>query len=200
MLTGTPLLKLKVSDHAAMSRAEIEENQPSSGAAAMPALNPAIVGSIAGQNLNASAESNSLSAQSEQDVRLREYNVDWSRWIAQLADRWYAILMQYERHSPVRFNTPRATLIQFTCYNNGTLGNIELKQSSGSLGYDRLQVLALTQAVPLPPFPIGTKRSSITIIEGWESHFQRAGESDYIPGSFGKGFPTEKVREWERSP
>jgi hypothetical protein len=71
-----------------------------------------------------------------------------------------------------------------------------LRQSSGNVIYDHLQMLALVQTAPLPQFPAGTKRHSITLILGWESHIKQPGEEDYTPGSFGKNFPLEKVREW----
>jgi len=130
---------------------------------------------------------------------LLEKNVDWSGWVAQLADRWYYILHQYENGADLQFITQRAALFEFTCYPNGQIGGLTLKQSSGNTIYDHLQMVALMQATPLPPFPAGTKRTSITLLQGWESHVKEPGESDYIPGSFGKNFPMEKVREWVKA-
>ncbi|MBS1953878.1 MAG: TonB C-terminal domain-containing protein [Cyanobacteria bacterium SZAS-4] len=127
---------------------------------------------------------------------LQEYAVDWSGWIARLADRWYYVLRMNEEVVGNEFVTARPALIQFTCYNNGQIGNMVLKQTSGNPAYDRLQMIALMQAAPLPAFPQGTHRTSITLVQGWESHIKQAGEQDFVPGSFGKGFPMEKVKQW----
>jgi hypothetical protein len=127
---------------------------------------------------------------------LQEYAVDWSGWIARLADRWYYVLRINEEAFGSAFVTERPALIQFTCYSNGQIGNLFLKQTSGDPAYDRLQMVALMQAAPLPAFPQGTHRQSITLVQGWESHVKQAGEQDFIPGSFGKGFPMEKVKQW----
>ncbi len=127
---------------------------------------------------------------------LQEYAVDWSGWIARLADRWYYVLRMSEEVVGNEFVTARPALIQFTCYSNGQIGNMSLKQTSGNPAYDRLQMIALMQAAPLPAFPQGTHRTSITLVQGWESHIKQAGEQDFVPGSFGKGFPMEKVKQW----
>lgn len=127
---------------------------------------------------------------------LQEYQVDWSGWVAKLADRWYYVLRMNEEVVGNEFVTARPALIQFTCYNNGQIGNMFLKQSSGNPAYDRLQMIALMQAVPLHAFPQGTHRTSITLVQGWESHIKQAGEQDFVPDSFGKGFPMEKVKQW----
>lgn len=127
---------------------------------------------------------------------LSEYNVNWGAWVGSLADRWFYILRSAEYALGVQFACPRPALIQFTCYADGTIGNVSLKQSSGVPAYDRLQIEALLAAAPIPPFPSGTKRTSITLVQGWESHPKRAGEEDFQPGSFGRDFPLERVREW----
>lgn len=127
---------------------------------------------------------------------LKERNVPWASWVGQVADRWYYILRSHEESAGVQFVTQRAALFEFTCYADGRIGNISLKQSSGNEIYDHMQVIALLQTAPLPPFPAGTKRSSITLIQGWESHLRQTGEQDYVPGSFGRNFPSERVQEW----
>jgi hypothetical protein len=127
---------------------------------------------------------------------MQEYNVDWSKWVSNHADSWFQVLRTAEYALGVQFQTPNAALIQFTCYADGTIGNVVLKQSSGVPAYDRLQIEALLAAVPTAPFPPGTKRRSITLIQGWESHPKRPGEEDFQLGSFGKDFPSEKVQQW----
>ncbi|HEY9786874.1 MAG TPA: TonB C-terminal domain-containing protein [Candidatus Obscuribacterales bacterium] len=129
---------------------------------------------------------------------LEEYNVDWSGWISAMTSRWLANLKLLEAQVNTQFITDRPALIQFTCYPSGQIGNIALRQSSGVDTYDRLQMLALSQVVPLPPFPAGTKCSTITLVTGWESHAKRPGESEFDPIKFGRGFPMEKVEQWVR--
>jgi hypothetical protein len=150
-------------------------------------------------NLQAAAAN--LQGQSDMaaDVRKVEYNVDWATWLAKVADRWFFILDQYERSTQQHYVTLRPALFRFTCYNTGQIANITLKQSSGNPTYDRLQMVALIQSMPVPQFPVGTRRQTITLVQGWESHVRQAGESDYVPGSFGRGFPMEKVTEWVKS-
>jgi TonB C terminal len=150
-------------------------------------------------NLQAAAQN--LQAQSDMaaDVRKVEYNVDWASWLAKVADRWFFILDQYERSTQQHYVTLRPALFRFTCYNTGQIANITLKQSSGNPTYDRLQMVALIQSMPVPQFPVGTRRQTITLVQGWESHVRQTGESDYVPGSFGRGFPMEKVTEWVKS-
>lgn len=147
-------------------------------------------------NLQAAAQN--LQAQSDMaaDVRKVEYNVDWASWLAKVADRWFFILDQYEKSTGQHYVTLRPALFKFTCYNTGQIANIAMKQSSGNVTYDRLQMVALIQSMPVPQFPAGTRRQTITLVQGWESHVRQAGESDYIPGSFGRGFPVEKVTQW----
>jgi TonB family protein len=135
-------------------------------------------------------------APQEDTGKMLEFDVDWSRWMSGMADRWFYVLRTAEYNMGIQFHTPRPALIQFTCYADGTIRNISLKQSSGVAEYDRLQMQTLTQICPLPPFPAGSKRTHLTLVQGWESHPRKPGEDDFQPGSFGRGFPQEKVRKW----
>ncbi len=130
---------------------------------------------------------------------LNEYDVDWSSWISQMAARWHYNLKRLEAQSNVCFVTERPALIQFTCASNGQVGNFSLKQSSGIYAYDQLQMLALSQVTPLPPFPKGTRCATITLVQGWESHTKQPGENGFDPRAFGRRFPMEKVQQWVRS-
>lgn len=147
-------------------------------------------------NLQSNAQTNALQSDLASDVRKVEYNVDWASWLSKVADRWFFILDQYERQSGTHYVTRQPALFRFTCYNNGQIANVTMKQSSGNDIYDRMQMVALMQSMPVPPFPAGTRRQTITLVQGWESHVRQAGESDYVPGSFGRGFPVEKVTQW----
>lgn len=130
---------------------------------------------------------------------LSEYDVDWSSWISQMAARWHYNLKRLEAQSNICFVTERPALIQFTCASNGQVGNFSLKQSSGIYAYDQLQMLALSQVTPLPPFPRGTRCATITLVQGWESHAKQPGENGFDPRAFGRRFPMEKVQQWVRS-
>jgi hypothetical protein len=144
-----------------------------------------------------------LGAQQNQEPQgqssMTEYGVDWSKWVGQMADRWFYALKKLEDQSDYQFHTVRPALIQFTAYPDGHIDNISLKQTSGVDLYDRLQIQSLMMCQPAPHFPRGTKRTNFTLVQGWESHPKQQGEEDYQPGTFGHGFPMEKVKQWVNS-
>jgi hypothetical protein len=194
--TENQLYKLKAmtSSQSRLSRSEVDTSNL--GALAPKQAPPQMA--FAGSAEQTSVPAMTIPADNSEPDKsyLQEYAVDWSGWIAKLADRWYYVLRMNEEVVGNEFVTARPALIQFTCYNNGQIGNMFLKQSSGNPAYDRLQMIALMQAAPLHAFPQGTHRTSITLVQGWESHIKQAGEQDFVPGSFGKGFPMEKVKQW----
>ncbi len=127
---------------------------------------------------------------------LDEYQVNWSPWVNDLATRWHGCLKATEVSLGMQFQSPRAALIQFTCYADGRIDNIVLKQSSGIPVYDRLQILTLLHSEPLAPFPQGTAKHSVTLIQGWESHVKQPGEQEFQPWNFASRYPQEKVSKW----
>lgn len=127
---------------------------------------------------------------------LEEYNVNWAPWIAAMANTWYGNLRYHEKSYGIQFHTARPALIQFTCYADGHIGNVVLRQSSGIPVYDELQMAALMQVAPLAPFPKGTAKNSITLVQGWESHRKRPGESDFEPSQFANRYQMERVSRW----
>jgi hypothetical protein len=207
------MLQAQISHSDAMSRTELNANAASDQLSLALPLVPTMAPSAA-PNLQASVQNGTYNLQTNAqsgtynlqqnanqsdmaaDVRKLEYNVDWATWLAKVADRWFFVLDQYERSTHTHYVTQQPALFRFTCYNTGQIANISMKQSSGNVVYDRLQMVALIQSMPVPPFPMGTRRQTITLVQGWESHVRQTGESDYIPGSFGKGFPMEKVTQW----
>jgi hypothetical protein len=132
-------------------------------------------------------------AESDGTISHGESGVDWSKWVSQLADRWFLNLKNLEFRSAKVFRTARPALIRFTCYRNGTIGGVWLRQSCGVPEYDKMQIEALRRCTPLPAFPEGSVRMSYTLLQGWECHPREAGETDFKPGSFGKDFPVEHV-------
>src|SRR5207248_1593152 len=105
--------------------------------------------------------------------------VDWSKWVSQMADRWFFALKRLEDQSGYQFHTVRPALIHFTAHPDGHIDNVSLQQTSGVDMYDRLQMQALTMCQPAPPFPTGTRRDSFTLLQGWESHPKQVGEEDF---------------------
>ncbi len=65
--------------------------------------------------------------------------------------------------------------------------------------YDELQIASLMQVAPLAPFPKGTAKNSITLVQGWESHRKRPGESDFQANQFAAKYGMEKVSRWAGS-
>lgn len=127
---------------------------------------------------------------------MEEYQVSWSPWIQNLANRWHRVLKDSEELLGVEFQTARPALIQFTCYADGRIGNVVLRQSSGVPVYDKMQVLSLMEVAPLEPFPQGTQKRSITLIQGWESHLKQPGEQEFNTRAFANRYPLEKVNRW----
>jgi len=132
-------------------------------------------------------------AESDGTVSHGEIGVDWSKWVGTLADRWFQSLKNMEFRSNKVFRTARPALIRFTCYRNGTISNVTLKQTCGIPAYDQMQIESLKRCTPLPAFPEGSIRMSYTLMQGWECHPREAGETDFKPGSYGANFPVEKV-------
>jgi hypothetical protein len=165
---------------------------------ALPRMTPAMPEAFR-PNVALSGIASATQAQPAPPSYLNEYDVDWSSWISQMAARWHYNLRRLEAQSNVCFVTERPALIQFTCAANGQVGNFSLKQSSGIYAYDQLQMLALSQVTPLPPFPKGTRCATITLVQGWESHTKKPGEGGFDPRAFGRRFPMEKVQQWVRS-
>lgn len=170
---------------------------PGEQASGLPRTMPAVASPNPAM-LNGNASANQQAPLPPQ-AYLSEYDVDWSGWISQMAARWHYNLKRLEAQSNICFVTERPALIQFTCASNGQVGNFLLKQSSGVYAYDQLQMLALSQVTPLPPFPKGTRCATITLVQGWESHTKKPGESGFDPSAFGRRFPMEKVQQWVRS-
>ena len=131
---------------------------------------------------------------SHQKKAIDAIGVDWSSWVSQLADCWYEKLLALEKQSGKHFRTLRPARIKFTCYADGTIGQISIYRSCGIAAYDKMQIEALKQTAPLSAFPAGSKRKSRTLLQGWESHPRVPGEPEFKPGSYGKYFPVEKVR------
>jgi hypothetical protein len=158
--------------------------------------------------LNAKAEASTdttvpgkkLESGAEEAVSKAETGVDWSAWAAALADRWYTNLKNLEFTSKKKWSTVRPAQIQFTCHRDGHIGGILLHQSCGDKAYDTMQIEALKRCQPLAPFPEGSRRMVYRLIQGWEAHPRKAGESDYKPGSYGKNFPVERVPSHHKIP
>jgi hypothetical protein len=102
--------------------------------------------------------------------------------------------------SKKKWTTVRPAQIQFTCHRDGHIGGILLHQSCGNKAYDQMQIEALKRCQPLHPFPEGSRKMVYRLIQGWEAHPRKAGETDYQPGSYGKNFPVERVNSHHRIP
>lgn len=124
------------------------------------------------------------------------YLVNWSPWISHLATRWFTNLKLAEQACGLSFETARPALIQFTCYADGHIGDLVLKQSSGIPLYDRMQAIALLEAAPLPAFPAGTERRTMTLVQGWESRRRSPTTRDFEPTAFAAKFPQESIDRW----
>ncbi|HEY9793372.1 MAG TPA: TonB C-terminal domain-containing protein [Candidatus Obscuribacterales bacterium] len=179
-----------------LSRREIDPRAMMMGPEPPPAKPGQGVPTVASRVPSVNPHASSTTQIDSSNGYMNEYNVDWSRWVSVQADRWYYVLQATEDLLGLRFMTLRPAMIQYTCYADGSIRDVVLKQSSGVPAYDRLQIETLMATMPIPQFPKGTRRTSITLCQGWESHAKEPGEQDYQPGSFGHNFPKEKVSQW----
>lgn len=216
----SPKFKLKatVEDRPQLSRSDMSagapgdlstpDKGPAQDALDMPEVSfntPAVAPSNPGFSLNALQEDQippavipqtQTAPPKQPDGVMSEYGVDWNKWIGQVADRWFVVLQKMEAATGMNFHTTGPALISFTSYPDGHIDNVQLKQSSGIPFYDNLQMQALLNSQPVPPFPRGTKRTSFTLVQGWESHPRKPGENDYQVGSFRGNIPLERIKQW----
>src|SRR5262249_19655749 len=125
-------------------------------------------------------------------VRLKEYDVAWEPWRHKLNKRWLDQLQKLETASSYYFVTPEDAHVVFTCSSDGKISNVYLNGSCGVGPYDQLQIQALINSMPVPPFPKGTQRTTITLSEGWGSHPNEKNFND-VSRKLGK----ERVRKWD---
>ncbi len=130
------------------------------------------------------------------DGMMEEYGVDWSKWVSRVVDQWFVKLQQLEGNSGLQFHTQGPALLKFTAYPDGHIEILGLKRSSGVPMYDQMQADALVQSQPLPAFPRGTKKTSYTLVQGWDSHPKQENEQDFQLGSYKGNLPMEKIRQW----
>ncbi|HEY9870597.1 MAG TPA: TonB family protein, partial [Candidatus Obscuribacterales bacterium] len=168
--------------------------KPQAGAAPSSASSKDKTGVNSEASQGSAAQTQAKPAGASRPGKLEGTGVDWSQWANELADRWYKNLIALERKSGKGFNTARPAKIRFTCYPDGSIKNISLYRSCGISEYDRMQIEALKQVQPLPPFPPGTRRKSITMLQGWASGPKTKGQKDFELGSYGKRMPVERVR------
>lgn len=99
-------------------------------------------------------------------IKFQEYYVDWSGWMSEVGDRWSTVFNATARGG--KFRTDGPTLIQFTCKSDGTISEIGLARSSGDIVCDENQIRSLVNCMPLPAFPIGSRKQTITMLYVWE--------------------------------
>lgn len=104
-------------------------------------------------------------------IKFQEYYVDWSLWMSEVGNRWSTVFNS--GYSSGKFHTDGPAFVQFTCKADGSISEIALAKSSGDTMCDRSQMEALVNCMPLPAFPVGSARKSVTLLYVWE--YGRAG-------------------------
>lgn len=99
-------------------------------------------------------------------IKFSEYYVDWSAWMNEVGNRWSTVFNAAYNTGKFRTNGP--AFIQFTCKQDGTITAIGLSRSSGDMLCDRSQIEALANCMPLPSFPVGSQKKTITVLYVWE--------------------------------
>jgi TonB family protein len=116
-------------------------------------------------------------------IKFQEYYVDWSLWMGEVGDRWSTVFNA--GYNDGKFHTDGPAFVQFTCKADGSISEIALAKSSGDRMCDRSQIEALVNCMPLPAFPVGSARKSVTLLYVWEyghaGHFIKAAEAKAEP-------------------
>lgn len=99
-------------------------------------------------------------------IKFQEYYVDWSVWMNEVGDRWSTVFNSAYNNG--KFHTDGAAFVQFTCKADGSITDIVIAKGSGDRMCDRSQVEALVNCMPLPAFPVGSARKSVTLLYVWE--------------------------------
>ena len=107
-----------------------------------------------------------ISTEDVSQIKFQEYYVDWSGWMADVADRWSFVFNTESLGG--KFQTCGPALVQFTCFRDGTIGEISIERSSGDSICDHEQISALKDCVPLPAFPAGSRKQSVTLLYVWD--------------------------------
>lgn len=107
-----------------------------------------------------------ISTEDVSQIKFQEYYVDWSGWMAEVADRWSFVFNTESLGG--KFQTCGQALVQFTCFRDGSIGEISIERSSGDTICDHEQVTALKECVPLPAFPVGSRKDSVTLLYVWD--------------------------------
>ncbi len=99
-------------------------------------------------------------------IKFQEYYVDWSTWMSEVGDRWSIVFNSAYNNG--KFRTDGAAFVQFTCKRDGTISDVLMEKSSGDRLCDRGQMEALVSCMPLPAFPVGSAKDSVTMLYVWE--------------------------------
>lgn len=99
-------------------------------------------------------------------IKFSEYYVDWSLWMNEVADRWSNVFNA--GYSSGRIHADGPAFVEFTVKRDGSISEIALHKSSGDMLCDRGQIEALVNCMPLPAFPVGSRKQSVTLLYVWE--------------------------------
>jgi hypothetical protein len=99
-------------------------------------------------------------------IKFQEYYVDWSVWMNEVGDRWSTVFNSAYNNG--KFHTDGPAFVQFTVKADGSISEIMMAKGSGDIMCDRSQVEALVNCMPLPAFPVGSARKSVTLLYVWE--------------------------------
>ncbi len=127
------------------------------------------------------------------EIRQQEFYVDWSAWMSEVAQRWEtAADLRQMRQENVTSGTG-AAFIEFTCRRDGSVDHVSILQSSGESRFDQQHLEALSQCVPLPPFPPGSRRQSVTLLYVWAERPASCASEKRQPRAVGSESPLETV-------
>lgn len=99
-------------------------------------------------------------------ISFSEYSVDWTTWMNDVAGRWTSVFNRAYTNGKFRPDGP--AFVQFTCNNDGTIKEVSILSGSGDAMCDQKQIEALAECLPLPQFPVATKKDCVTLLYVWD--------------------------------
>lgn len=100
------------------------------------------------------------------EISFQEYSTDWSGWMSEVASRWDGVMNSACAHGKLQPYGPMS--VEFTCNRDGSISDILVHRTSGDGSCDALQVEALKDCLPLPAFPVESRKKSISVIFVWD--------------------------------
>jgi hypothetical protein len=100
------------------------------------------------------------------EISFQEYSADWSCWMSKVATRWATVMNSQFGHAKMQPSAP--LWVELTCARDGSVSKAIIHRSSGDQACDKAQMLALQRCLPLPAFPVESRKRTISLMFVWD--------------------------------